>query len=100
VLGGDLQPVLRLSMGQFPLWSLCTFVHTSLAATCEVPDSASPLQTSTLCEYESTSNDTSRDAESGASCVSCSSSLFCAHITQNELLFFIFVCGVLGLTLI
>ena len=33
----------------------------------EAPDSASPLRTSTLCEYESASNDTSRDAESGAS---------------------------------
>ena len=28
---------------------------------------SSPLRTSTLCEYESASNDTSRDAESGAS---------------------------------
>ena len=35
----------------------------------EAPDSASPLRTSTLCEYESASNDTSRDAESGASCL-------------------------------
>ena len=37
----------------------------------EAPDSASPLRTSTLCEYESASNDTSRDAESGASYMAC-----------------------------
>ena len=40
-----------------------------MMCTCEAPDSASPLRTSTLCEYESASNDISRDAESGASCM-------------------------------
>ena len=39
----------------------------SCTITFEAPDSASPLRTSTLCEYESASNDTSHDAESGAS---------------------------------